>query len=78
MLSARQGGIKYYFFESLVWLDLEIEPQSPGRLANTLLIRPMAQLIDDYYYYYYYYYYQIGILENIIVFKSFVFDKHIW
>ena len=24
MLSVKQGGIKYHFFESLVWLDLAI------------------------------------------------------
>ena len=30
------------FFESLVWLDLEIELRSPGPLANTLTIMPMS------------------------------------
>ena len=30
-----QGGIKYQFFEFLVWFYLEIEHQSPGSLANT-------------------------------------------
>ena len=42
MLSVKQGGIKYH-----IWVfgmtRPGIEPRSPGPLANTLLIRPMAQ-----------------------------------
>ena len=38
MLRAKQGGIKYYFL-IMTWPG--IEPQSPGPLANTLLIRPI-------------------------------------
>ena len=30
MLSVKQGGIKYYFFEYLVWLDLRLNPYLPG------------------------------------------------
>ena len=40
MLSVKQGGIKYHFLS--LWY--EIEPQSPGPLANTLLIRAIIQL----------------------------------
>ena len=44
MLSAKQGSIKYHFLS--LWCDLTcIEPQSPGPLANTLLIKPMDHLI---------------------------------
>ena len=42
MLSAKQGGIKYYFLS--LWNDLTWDwTRSPGPLANTLLIRPMAR-----------------------------------
>ena len=30
MLSVKQGGIKYHFLESLVWLDLGLNPGLPG------------------------------------------------
>ena len=38
MLSIKKGSINYYFLESLVRLNLEIEPRSSGLLANTELI----------------------------------------
>ena len=42
MLSAKQGGIKYHFWVFGMTRP-GIEPRSSGQLANTLLIRPMAQ-----------------------------------
>ena len=30
MLSVKQGGIKYHFFEFVVWLDLGLNPSLPG------------------------------------------------
>ena len=30
MLSVKQGDLKYHFFESLVWLDLGLNPALPG------------------------------------------------
>ena len=30
MLSVKQGGIKYHFFESLVWLNLELNLSPPA------------------------------------------------
>ena len=44
MLSVKQGGIKYHFLKIFGMTRPGIEPWSPGPLANTLLIRPMAQL----------------------------------
>ena len=44
--SARQRQVP--FFESLVWLKLEIKPWSPGPLANTLPIWPMARIVSVY------------------------------
>ena len=41
MLSVKQGGIKYHFWVFDMTLT-EIEPRSPGPLANTLLIIPSA------------------------------------
>ena len=35
MLSVKLRGIKYQFFESLVWFDQEFEPRSRELLANT-------------------------------------------
>ena len=43
MPSVMQGGIKNNFWVFGMTRP-EIEPRSPGPLANTLLIRPMAQL----------------------------------
>ena len=40
VLSVKQGGIKYHFWVFGITLP-GIELQSPGPLANTLLIRPM-------------------------------------
>ena len=45
ILSVKQGGIKYHFWVFGMTRP-KIEPRSPGPLANTLLIRPMAQFID--------------------------------
>ena len=43
MLNVKQGGIKYLFWVfGMTWP--EIKTQSPGPLANTELIRQMAQL----------------------------------
>ena len=41
MLCVKQGGIKYQFL-TFGMTRSRIEPQSPGPLANTLLIRPIA------------------------------------
>ena len=43
MLSVKQGGIKYHFSWVFGMTRPGIEPQSPKPLANTLLIKPMAQ-----------------------------------
>ena len=45
MLSVNQGGIKYHFWVFGMTRP-GIEPRSPGSLANTLLIIPIAQLIN--------------------------------
>ena len=45
MLGAKQGGIKYHFLVFGVTRP-GIESRSPGPLANTQLIRPMARLLD--------------------------------
>ena len=42
MLSVKQGGIKYRFFFVFGLTRPGIETQSPGQLANTLLIWPMV------------------------------------
>ena len=42
MLSVKQGSIKYNFLKSLGMTRPGIDPRSPGPLANTLIIRPMA------------------------------------
>ena len=44
MLSVKQGGIKYHFWVFSMTRP-EIEPRSPGPLANTLLIWPMVRYI---------------------------------
>ena len=44
MLRVKQGGIKYHFL-SFGMTRPGIEPRSPGRLAKTLLIKPMARFI---------------------------------
>ena len=44
MLSAKQDGIKYHFW-GFGMTQLEIEPRSPGALANTLLIWPIARFM---------------------------------
>ena len=43
MLNVKQVDIKYHF---LSLTQPGIEPRSPGQLANTLLIRPVAQQPD--------------------------------
>ena len=44
-MSVKQGGIKYHFWV-FGMTRLGIEPQSPGPLANTLLIRQMARFVN--------------------------------
>ena len=46
MLSVEQGSIKYNFWVFGI-TQPGIEPQSPGPLANTLLIRPMLDEAVD-------------------------------
>ena len=41
MLSVKQGGIKYHYLFFFGMTRAGIEPQSPGPLVNTLLIRPV-------------------------------------
>ena len=41
MLIVKQGGIKYHFL-AIGMTRPGIKPRSPGPLANTLLIRPVA------------------------------------
>ena len=43
MLSVKQGGIKYHFWVFCM-IRPRTEPRSPGPLANTLVIRPIALL----------------------------------
>ena len=45
ILSAKQGSIKYHFL-SLGMTQPEIEPRSPGTLANTILIRPKTKMVS--------------------------------
>ena len=45
MLSVKQDGIKYHFFFVFGMTRRGIEPQSPGPLANTLLIKPMKPYV---------------------------------
>ena len=58
MLSVKQGGIKYHFWDFGMTRP-GIEPRSPGPSANTLKIRPMARfsvpLMD-----------QIELLNNLL------------
>ena len=58
-LLIKEGGIYYHF---LSMTRLGIEPQSPGSLANTLLIRPMARI-----YIYIYIYIDVYICINIFM-----------
>ena len=50
MPSIKQGGVKYHFFESLVWLDLGLNPSLPNywrtlySLGELPGFKPMAQL----------------------------------
>ena len=44
MLSIKQGGIKYHFFQVFGMTWLGIEPRSPVPLVNTLPTRPMSRL----------------------------------
>ena len=37
MLSAKEGGIKYYFFYCLVWLELGMNPGPPDRWGTLYL-----------------------------------------
>ena len=54
------------FFKSLVWLWPGIEPQSPGPLANTLLIIPMARYSNKYYMLIFI---EIILIENYVQYK---------
>ena len=38
MLSVKQGGIKYHFFKSLVWLNLGLNPDLPGHWWTLYLL----------------------------------------
>ena len=38
MVSVKQGGIKYNFFESLVWLDLRLNPGLPGQFYKSVSV----------------------------------------
>ena len=63
ILSAKPGGIKYHFFESLIWLDLGLNPSLTETLGNNLLIRAMARF---YPYIYIYIYIYIYLFESLI------------
>ena len=43
VLSAKESGIKYYFFESLVWLNLRFNPSFP---RHWLTLYPLGQWPD--------------------------------
>ena len=44
LLSVKQGGIKYHFLKSLVWLDLGLNPGLLGHW-RTLTVMPMSDMI---------------------------------
>ena len=47
MLNAKQVGIQVPFFWVFVMTQPGIEPQFPGPLVNTLMIRPMDRLPEQ-------------------------------
>ena len=38
VLSAKQGGIKYHFFETLVWVDMGLNPGLPNHLRTLYIL----------------------------------------
>ena len=70
MLSVKQDGIKYHFWQSLVWLKPGIEPWSSGPLANTVPIRPMVRWYIYIYIYIYIYTHTHKKQENLITYFS--------
>ena len=72
MLNAKQGGIKYYFFESLVWLDLGLTPpQTIGEQSNNY-----ASIYMYIYIYIYIYIYSHPHIECFVVLQVFSVARH--
>ena len=69
MLSAKQGGIKYHFFESLIWLDLGLNfglPQTIGEHSTHLGNGLVGIIIWKY-----------GIFDDDIMFPVSVISKEV-
>ena len=47
MLSVKQEIIKYQFFESFVWLNLELNPHFPGHLRIIYPLVTVKQKINE-------------------------------